>query len=401
PTLKTLCLLSLANLRVKIDNLPSNLREDLELLNRTNRDTQRPTDEKKRISSSSCPCENQTLCQPLQIGDRKEKIAFQVDKSNWLQYDWSQLTTIALFTELDPQLLCYAHARNVRLVWAANFPVDQLLNDTANDIWINEQVEKVRSTYTDGVNVDMEDSILDKTPQVKLFTELVRNLTNRMHETIPGSQVTVDVAWSPSCIDLRCYDYVGLSQASDWLFVMSYDMRSQIFDTNDCIASANSPIHLVSNGLFNFTRLLDIPVNKLVLGVPWYCYDYRCLSLDDKNICQIEHVPFRGAPCSDAGGREKDYSECRRLLRTKSTTGRLWNDTYKSAYFNYMDTDFNFHQIWMDDPESLGYKYQIANSLELRGVGMWNVDALDYSNSTEEGIQDTKNMWNAMKQFHT
>ena len=66
------------------------------------------------------------------------------------------------------------------------------------------------------------------------------------------SQVTVDVAWSPNCIDGRCYDYagiplsllsypqklffsfslpyptLGLANASDFVFVMDYDMRSQI-----------------------------------------------------------------------------------------------------------------------------------------------------------------------------
>lgn len=42
------------------------------------------------------------------------------------------------------------------------------------------------------------------------------------------AQVSVDVAWSPVGIDYRFYDYKGLADASDFLFVMAYDMQSQV-----------------------------------------------------------------------------------------------------------------------------------------------------------------------------
>ena len=59
------------------------------------------------------------------------------------------------------------------------------------------------------------------------------------------------------------------------------------------------------------------------------------------------------------------------------------------------------HQIWMDDPETLSIKYSLANDRRLLGIGMWNVDCLDYSsNATKETQQDTRHMWNAMKRFH-
>ena len=60
-------------------------------------------------------------------------------------------------------------------------------------------------------------------------------------------QVSVDVAWSPDCIDQRCYDYVGLSKSSDFLFVMAYAEQSQIF--GKCIAGANSDYVKTSNGM--------------------------------------------------------------------------------------------------------------------------------------------------------
>jgi hypothetical protein len=58
-------------------------------------------------------------------------------------------------------------------------------------------------------------------------------------------------------------DYVGLANATDFLIMMDYDMRSQIF--GPCIASANSPPDLVVAGFANFTKL-GVPADKLVLG---------------------------------------------------------------------------------------------------------------------------------------
>ncbi|CAF3315015.1 unnamed protein product [Rotaria socialis] len=353
---------------------------------------------------SECPCPDISLCAPLQTGPRHEKVAFMVSDSNWRSYDYSQLTTIVICTnDIDPQLLCLAHSRQVRLVWIANYDVKQLSNATARTEWVNRQVDNVKRTYTDGVNLDMEDEIPYTSDAAHKYTELVQELSNLIHVQVPGSMVSVDVAWSAPCIDGRCYDYAGLARASDFLFVMAYDLRSQIYDLNDCVASANSPIVQVAAGLTNFTQIFQIPPSKLVLGVPWYCYDYKCLSFDSNMTCTIEHVPFRGAPCSDAAGVQRDYQYCRVLLRMNSTSGRLIDNRTGAVFFNYVNQqDTYVHQVWMDDPETLTIKYNLANDRRLLGIGMWNVDCLDYASSaSKEAQQDTTDMWNAMKIFHS
>ena len=57
---------------------------------------------------------------------------------------------------------------------------------------------------------------------------LVRETTRILHEQLPGSQVSVCAAWSPDGIDGRHYDYSALAEASDYLYVMAYDVRSQV-----------------------------------------------------------------------------------------------------------------------------------------------------------------------------
>ena len=103
------------------------------------------------------------------------------------------------------------------------------------------------------------------------YTEIVRRTTDRLHEKSPGSQTSVCVAWSPDDIDGRAYDVVGLANASDLLYVMSYDTRSQIFDR--CIASANSP---ASRARYGLQRYLDLGISpkKLILGTPYVYHPF-------------------------------------------------------------------------------------------------------------------------------
>ena len=59
--------------------------------------------------------------------------------------------------------------------------------------------------------------------------------------------MSFDVAWSPDCIDGRCYDAEALSKVVDFLVVMAYDEQSQI-KTGDCTARANSPLKQTKAG---------------------------------------------------------------------------------------------------------------------------------------------------------
>ena len=48
------------------------------------------------------------------------------------------------------------------------------------------------------------------------------------------------MAWSPNCIDKRCYDYKAIADVTDFVVIMAYDLMSQIFPPKPCIAGPNS-----------------------------------------------------------------------------------------------------------------------------------------------------------------
>lgn len=140
---------------------------------------------------------------------------------------------------------------------------------------------------------------------------------------------------------------------------------------------------------------LGIKPEKLVLGLPWYGYDYPCIDLQD-NVCYIKHVPFRGVNCSDAAGRQIEFAELQDLIVSRAMSAPQWDQDSASPFFNYEDSVGGKHQVWYDNKNSLKLKYEFAAEAGLNGVAIWNADLLDYSDG-ERAKKETKEMWDALK----
>ncbi|MCJ8737805.1 hypothetical protein PDJAM_G00028320 [Pangasius djambal] len=345
------------------------------------------------VSSSSevCPCKQEELCQPVQHEHEFEVFVFDVGGKAWKFYDWSHVTTIASFGKYDAELMCYAHSKGARLVLKGDVPLSDIVDAAKRTAWIREKVNLAKSQFMDGINLDIEQVVEESSPEYYALTALVRETTETFHKEIPGSQVSFDVAWSPKCIDKRCYDYKAIADSCDLVFVMSYDEQSQIW--GDCIAMANAPLNQTLAAYDQYMGM-KIDSKKLVMGVPWYGYDYLCLNLSQEGVCTIPKVPFRGAPCSDASGKQIPYSTIMKQI-SSSMSGRLWDEVQQAPYYNYKDGNGNIHQVWYDDPESISLKAAYVGQQSLRGIGMWNGNLLDYSDDPV-ARQQSAEMWNAL-----
>ncbi|XP_066547792.1 di-N-acetylchitobiase [Amia ocellicauda] len=339
-----------------------------------------------------CPCERPELCNPITDVRDFEVYVFDTGRSSWKFYDWSKVTTVATFGKYNPEFMCYAHSKGARMVLKGDVPLGNIVDPANRTDWISEQVDLAKKQFMDGINIDIEQGVKQDSPEYYALTALVKETTEAFHREIPGSQVSFDVAWSPKCIDKRCYDYVAIAEACDLVFVMSYDEQSQIW--GDCIAMANAPYKQTLGGYDDYL-MMKIDPKKIVMGVPWYGYDYPCLELTHEGVCKIANVPFRGAPCSDAAGRQIPYRIMMKQLNS-STSGRMWDDNQRAPYYNYKDDQGQIHQVWYDDPESISQKAAYVREHGLRGIGMWNGDLLDYSKDPV-AQQQTRDMWNALE----
>ncbi|KAG0716478.1 Di-N-acetylchitobiase [Chionoecetes opilio] len=334
----------------------------------------------------------------------------QCDASVWGKFNWSKLTTVALANFYDADLVCHAHHHGVRVVKLGNFPTTQLSNVITRRNWIKIQISDVTLKFLDGINIDYEDALDPFTPEQYGLTSLVKETVEAFHSAIPGSQwsvcdgfalvhdnscltqVSFDVAWSAGGIDGRYYEYKNIAAYSDLIFIMAYDEQSQIMN-GPCSARPNSGIYNAAHGIQTYLHL-GIPSKKMVLGVPWYGYNYPCLQLDKNNTCHIKEVPFRGVNCSDAAGTQLPFSKILNTLHSHNATYQ-WDLNSLTPWFNYKDEKGQRYQIWYDDESSLMYKYMVAIMSGLRGVGMWTANYLDYSD-TSEAKQQQERMWSLL-----
>ncbi|GCB76112.1 hypothetical protein scyTo_0017426 [Scyliorhinus torazame] len=319
-------------------------------------------------------------------------LVFDVGGTDWKHYDWSKVTTIAAFGAYNPELLCHAHANDVRVVLKGDVPIKDIIDPANRTAWIIDQVNLAKRQFLDGINLDLEEAVEFKSQGYYALTQLVNETTQIFHREIPGSQVTFDVAWKPGCVDGRCYDYASIAHSCDFIFVMSYDMQSQIW--GDCIAKANAPYNQTVAGYYAYLKL-GIPSSKIVMGVPWYGYNYPCIYLFEAGKCVIQSIPFRGAPCSDLAGPQVPYKWIMQQL-PKSISGRFWDDDQEAPYFIYK-VNGTYHEVWYDDPQSISMKASLIKKLNLRGIGMWNGNLLDYDDPSE--AMQTKAMWQALYPF--
>jgi len=344
----------------------------------------------------ACICENTTWCENIKDTRDVEIFGFY-GKTNWTDnFDWSTITTIA-WADSDPSLVCKAHSHGVRVIAGApgGMPLNGSKEERQN--WIDDLVKDIQSRHLDGVTFDYESPLAYDDVRVEKYVQIVNETTIALHAAIPASQVSVCVAWSPDDIDGRAYDVVALADASDLLYVMSYDTRSQIFDR--CIASANSP---TSRARYGLQRYIDLGIDreKLILGTPWYGYDYPCLesldTIEQSTYCTLNLVPFRGVNCSDAAGRERPMSDIENVRANDATASKLLRDSSTDTpFFHYVnEADGTVHQIWYDDAESSKSKYDVALALGVRGVGPFTFSDLDYSN--ERARSQAGAMWDAL-----
>jgi Di-N-acetylchitobiase len=353
-------------------------------------------------SNATCPCDDDSLCDTIggpPVRPSGEIYGFYRYNGNTNplppghDFNWTHVTTVAWASD---EVMCLAHQHGARAILGAP-PIANLTamvdNPSVRQIWIQEAVDQVLSTHRDGIVFDYELPIASGSPEGEAYAQLVAETRNRLQQVNPSFQVTTCVAWSPNNIDERAYPYPELADASDLLYVMDYDTRSQIY--GDCIAGANAPFPGMIDGMEDWFHL-GIPPEKFILGVPWYGYKYPCLpgTAEDAMVCPIQPVPFRGANCSDAAGSQVPHAEAIRVIQKHNATVRR-EESSQTLFFNVVEEEGVVVQYWMEDPYLLRKKCRWAKEQGLAGVGPYNFQYLDPVTQEEESAA----MWSAFDEF--
>jgi hypothetical protein len=260
--------------------------------------------------------------------------------SGWNGYESQELAN----------LVTRSHAAGDRVVLTVTdfdqHSLDQITSDPNAPARLSAAlIAALTAKNLDGVNFDFEGvGSGDRTGLTKLVTQV----SNALHAANPHWQNTMAVYASAASDSAGFYNVAALAPALDGFFVMAYDMNDPV------TPSATAP--LVGGG-YNDTEALQeftavVPASKIVLGVPYYGYDWPTASGSKGARSTGPDAPLSYGVI--ASGNNPTY----------------WDPVTQTAWTSYL-VGTQWHQTFFDDPTSLALKAQLANSFHIRGVGIW------------------------------
>jgi spore germination protein YaaH len=279
-----------------------------------------------------------------------------------------------------------AHDNGTRVVLTLtqmrNGPILALMDSPqAQQNAISQIVHEVKSRGIDGVNVDFEYTGNPGQDYRDKFSNFVRGLTEELHKELPYSQVTVSV-YASAVRDPKIYDIKALGGITDGVFMMAYDFA--VAGSDNAIPTAPLYGHKEGKYWYDIATAVDdftkhMPANKLILGVPYYGYNYLVYSPTVKAETRPSYT-WRGRPVTQTYQAAVDSLKPDAIGVDEFKTG--WDDHGKVGYIAYHVTATDtWRMIFLEDTRSLGIKYEFAKNKNLAGVGMW---ALGFDNGKRE-----------------
>lgn len=294
------------------------------------------------------------------------------------QYDQGYITfQSSSATEIFKKAHSYGTRVVLTLTQMDNYSIEQILDSKdAQRTVIEQAVDLVDKRGIDGINVDFEYAGDPGQDYRDKFSKFAADLTLAMHQRVRDSRVTVSM-YAASAKDPKIYDVAKIAASTDGIFMMAYDFA--VLGADNAMPTAPLYGHKegkywydVSTAVSDF--LTKMPANKLILGVPWYGYNYAV------------YAPYENAPTLPYYATTQTYSVAKDNGQPDMTG---WDNAGKVGWRAYYD---NYSGVWrflfLDDVRSLREKIDFAHQKNLAGVGMW---ALGFDGGKSD-------FWNLLKE---
>ena len=257
---------------------------------------------------------------------------------------------------------------------------------------IGQTVANVKAKGVDGVNVDYEGlngscGTSDPSWARHMFTAFVSGLRSSLPS---GSYLSVDTYASSAVDSLGFFDVPSLSSSVDAFFVMAYDLEYSNYARapTSCSSFCLGPTAPLTGYYYSDTSVAGqyasvVPASKVILGVPYY----------GRKACVPSAAPNQyptGAVTADTYLDATSEASDPAVQAGSYATHTDANDpTGQERWDTWVNTTMNCkRELYFDDANSLGHKYDLVVADNLRGVGIWN---LNYGGGAPE-------LWDALNQ---
>jgi spore germination protein YaaH len=300
------------------------------------------------------------------------------------KYNYDVLTHIAYFSyEVDTatgsfttlrgwdtiSIVNYSHQRGIKvMLTVTNFGTERntkILTDTVKQ-WtlINTVIAQLKARNGDGVNFDFESvPSAMKTNMVSFCRRAVRGIKAEL-PLAEISLATPAVNWSDG------WDLGALAGICDYLIMMGYNYYWGGSATAGPVAPLDGENYDVTRSIQEDYLDEGVPASKLLLGMPWYGYDWPVNSSARKAT-------------TTGTGTSKTYIT---TLQMVLNYGKTFDNETSVPWTSYQNGT-QWRQMWFEDSLSLLRKAYHAKKKNLAGVGIW---ALSYEAGRPE-------LWNGLK----
>jgi len=240
---------------------------------------------------------------------------------------------------------------------------------------IDNTIKLMKQEGFTALNIDLEYLGRPDNRRKKSFTTFTQKLTDAVHREIPGSTVSLD-AFADSVKKPGIFDMKSLGEILDHVIIMGYDfhpLASQIAGPVAPLTGKERYGYDVTTSVSDY--LSKVPPQKLLLGVPFYGYDWPT-EKDERGSAVIS---------SPQGPKVSSYA---RTVETAQKNNSLVNfdDESKSVWFSYFDKqNHTWRQVWFENQRSLGLKFDLVNRTNLGGIAIF---ALGYDSKEAEPLWD-------------
>jgi spore germination protein YaaH/chitodextrinase len=335
--------------------------------------TVRARDGAGNLTADSAPISVTTLPPIPSTGDAYAFLLATVDSScRDLQAHYTQIGTIAptYFEVLtngviggqdDPLVTHWAQLHGVAVEprFHSEDPavIHGLLTDPTAANALAEKIAALCAQYGyDGANLDFEGA--PATDRAAL-TAFARTLAGLLHDQ--GERLTVSVGAKTGPVTTGrngFWDYVGLSQAADRLFVMAWDLHWS--------RSAPGPISDVTwvRKVVTYVKTVPNAGENFVLGTQLYGFDW---------------------PPAGGVATALEYTGIQALIAQFGATPG-WDPVAQEPTFQYAYPGGGTHTVYWANAASVDARYAVARSAGI-GIGMWRLGSEDQTMWNDPTIQ--------------
>ena len=280
-------------------------------------------------------------------------------------------------------LINAAHVAGDRVVLTVKAFNDSLIasvtgTEQARQTLITGIVNQVVTRPADGVNVDFEGVSSGLSAN---FTTFIAELQNGLNARAGGhSYLTVDT-YASAGLGGSMYDLAALWHHVDALDLMGYGFEPCTPGDAGPSAPMGGCWYNVARAVSDYMTRYGVPGSELLLGVPYYGYKWN-VSCPSGCLGQDHATP--GATSADTYSAALSDFSCALQLQTH------WDQTFQGPWASWWSPQVadpcggnhnSYRELYYDNPQSLGLKYDLVNSRSLRGIAIW---ALGYDSGTND-----------------